>query len=125
MALRDERVGICSICRAWQRRVARRTDKKSPTPIDHLIRIVVSPGNGPDLDQRNWAVIAHAAMHPENVFVDIIPLPVKLILEDMLKSNASTDHRVVLAKAWYSYNENPVFFNDGKLAAIIKRFVRE
>ena len=125
MALQDERVGICSVCRAWQRRVARRTEKKSPTPIDHLIKIVISPGSGSDLDQRNWATIAHAAMHTENVFVNIIPLPVKLILEEMLKSSAATDHRVVLAKAWYTHNESPVFFNDGKLAAIMKRFVRE
>ena len=130
MSGREQIVGVCLVCRGWQRRVTQRTVKKQGirsnlTPIDHIIKVVLSPGSAADLDQRNWHFIAKTILDQANLFSDVIPTPVRTILSDMLKSDPSSDHRSVLAKAWYKYNQKPVFFNNGKLASIMKRFTSD
>ena len=116
-------VGFCSSCRGWQRRVQHSGRRqKHYTPVDHVISVVLSPGSAPDMDQRNWHQIADNLLHGENLFGDLLPVSARSILTEMLQSPPTADHREVLARAWYKYNERPEFFHCGKLASIVKRF---
>lgn len=123
MTGRDQVVSFCAGCRGWQRRVHHSGKRhRHFTPVDHVIYVVLSPGAAPDLDQRNWHYCAQRILDAENLFLDVLPVAVQSILAEMLQSSPSSDHREVLAKTWYKYNENPEFFSSGKLAAIMKRF---
>lgn len=123
MTERDQVVSFCAGCRGWQRRVQHSGRRRRHfTPVDHVIYVVLSPGAAPDLDQRNWHYSAQCILDADNLFVDLLPLAVRSILLEMLQSPPTSDHREVLARAWYKYNENPEFFSSGKLAAIMKRF---
>lgn len=117
-------VGICSMCRGWKRRVLRHRCvlKKHLTPFDAVIKVVLAPGTTPDLDQRNWYHVVCAVLNKDNLFADVLPLPVRTILTEMLKTNKKSDHRSELAHAWFSYNEKPEFFNHGKVAAVMRKF---
>lgn len=117
-------VGICSMCRGWKRRVLRHpcVRKKHLTPLDGVIKVVLAPGTTPDLDQRNWYYVVRSVLNHGNFFADVLPLPVQTILAEMLRTSEDADHRRELAISWYKYNENPEFFNHGKIAAVMRKF---
>lgn len=120
----DLSVGICSMCRGWKRRVLRHRCvlKKHLTPLDAVIKVVLTPGTTQDLDQRNWFHVICAVLSQDNLFADVLPLPVRTILTEMLKKSKNADHRSELALSWFNYNENPEFFSHGKIATIMRRF---
>ena len=98
--------GICSACRGWRRRVSKRagTRQRHLTPFNSVVKVVLSPGASPDLDQRNWHSVRCGVMHPDNLFADILPVPVRSILATMLQADPEADHRRELARAWFEYN---------------------
>lgn len=117
-------VGLCSMCRGWKRRVLKNpsVSKKHLTPFDAVIKVVMAPGTTSDLDQRNWYFVVRAMLSPENLFADVLPGPARSILTDMLQADQDADHRKELAQAWFKYNENPEFFNNGKIASVMRKF---